>query len=164
MPALAHTATSGGPNTEIVLLGVGALVLAAVFFFQKSAPRRTSVVLAVAGVAAIAGAFTLTAGSGSDHHDVSIAIVSPADGATLEAGAVPVEIELAGAELASESSTDDAGHLHVYVDGEVVDMPSALEVEVELGPGEHDLEVEFVDADHRALDPPVTDAVSITAE
>lgn len=161
---LAHTATSGGPNTEILLLGAGAIVLAIVFFLQKSASRRVSLVLAVAGVAAITGAFTLADDSAEGHRDVSIAIAAPEDGATVEAGTVPIEIRLAGAELASESSSDDAGHLHVYVDGAVVDMPSALEVEVDLEPGEHDLEVEFVDADHAALDPPVTDAVTVTAE
>ncbi len=163
MPLLAHTATSGGPNTEILLLGAGALVLAIVFFFQKTASRRASFVLAVGGVAAVTGAFALSGDSGHDH-GVSIAIASPEDGATVEAGTVPVEIELSGAELASASSSENAGHLHVYVDGEVVDMPSALEVEVDLAPGQHDLEVEFVDADHAALVPPVTDAVTVVAE
>lgn len=165
MPELAHTATSTGPNTEILLLGVAALVLAVVFFFQKSAPRQTSVIVALAGVAAITGAFALSGGSGGGHgHDVSIRIAAPGDGASVEAGTIPVEIELSGAELASESDSEDAGHLHVYVDGEVVDMPSALEVDVELEPGEHELEVEFVGADHAALDPPVTDSVTVTAE
>lgn len=164
MPILAHTATSSGPNTEILLLGAGMVVLAAVFFFQKTASRGASLILAVLGIAAITGAFTFTGGSSGGHHDASIAIASPADGATVEPGTVPVEIELAGAELAGESSSEDAGHIHVYVDGEVVDMPSSLDVEVDLEPGEHELEVEFVDADHAALDPPVTDSVTITAE
>lgn len=159
----AHTATSSGPNTEILLLGAGALVLAIVFFLQKTASRQVSLMLAVAGVAAITGAFALSGDSAEDQH-VAIAIAAPAEGATIDAGTVAVEIELEGAELASESSSDDAGHLHVYVDGAVVDMPSALEVEVELEPGEHDLEVEFVDADHAALDPPVIDGVTVTAE
>lgn len=166
MPTLAHTATSSGPNTEILLLGAGMVVLAAVFFFQKTASRRASLVLAVLGVAAITGAFTFTGGSseGEAHHDASVAIAAPEDGATVPAGALPVEIELTGAELAGESSSEDAGHIHVYVDGEVVDMPSSLDVEVDLEPGEHELEVEFVDADHAALDPPVTDSVTVTAE
>ena len=164
MPTLAHTATSGGPNTEILLLGAGMVVLAAVFFFQKTASRQASLILAVLGAAAITGAFAFTGGSSSAHHDASIAIAAPEDGATVPAGNLPVEIELTGAELAGESSSEDAGHIHIYVDGEVVDMPSSLDVEVDLEPGEHELEVEFVDADHAALDPPVTDSVTITAE
>ena len=164
MPTLAHTATSSGPNTEILLLGAGMLVLAAVFFFQKTASRQASLILAVLGVAAITGSFAFGGGSSADHHNASIAIASPEDGATVEAGAVPVEIELTGAELAGESSSEDAGHIHIYVDGEVVGMPSSLDVEVDIEPGEHELEVEFVDADHAALDPPVTDGVTITAE
>lgn len=165
MPALAHTATSSGPNTEILLLGLGMIVLAAMFFFQKTASRQASLVLAVLGAAAVTGAFTFAGGSGGgDHHDASIAIASPEDGADVDAGPVPVEIELAGAELAGESNSEDAGHIHVYVDGEVVDMPSSLDVSVDLEPGEHELEVEFVDADHAALDPPVTDSVTVTAQ
>lgn len=165
MPAFAHSAASGGPNTEILLLGGGMIVLAAVLFFQKTASRQASLVLAVLGVAAVTGAFALAEEpDAAAHHDVTIAIAGPADGATVPAGAVPVEIELTGAELAGESSSEDAGHLHVYLDGEVVDMPSALDVEVDVPPGEHELEVEFVDADHAALDPPVADSVTITAE
>ena len=165
MPVFAHTATSSGPNTEILLLGAGMIVLALVFFFQKTASRQASLVLGVLGLVAVTGAFTFAGGSGGDaHHDASIAIASPEDGATVDAGALPVEIELTGAELAGESDSEDAGHVHVYVDGEVVDMPGTLDVEIDLEPGEHELGVEFVDADHAALDPPVTDSVTITAE
>lgn len=165
MPVLAHAAASGGVNTEVLLLGGGMLFLAAVLFFQKTASRQASLVLGVLGAVAITGAFTFAGGSGGDaHHDAAIAIASPADGDTVEAGTVPVEIELTGAELAGESSSEDGGHVHVYVDGDVVDMPSALDVEVELEPGEHEVEVEFVDADHAALDPPVVDAVTVTVE
>lgn len=166
MPVLAHTATSSGPNTEILLLGVGMIVLALVFFFQKTASRQASLVLAVLGAVAVTGAFTLSGGGGSgdDHHNASILIAEPAEGATVEAGTVAVEVELTGAELAGESSSEDAGHLHVVVDGEVVDMPSSLDLEVELEAGEHEIEVEFVDADHAQLDPPVRDSVTVVAE
>ncbi len=67
MPALAHTASSSGPNTEILLLGAGMLVLAGVFFFQKTASRGASLALAVLGVAAVMGAFTLAGDSRDDH-------------------------------------------------------------------------------------------------
>ena len=163
---LAHTATSGGPNTEILLLGVGMVVLAAVFFFQKTASRRASVVLLVLGAAAITGAFTVASTSEDGaHHDVTIAIQAPADGATVDASEpVSLQVDLQGAELASETTDEDGGHLHVYVDGSVVDMPATLDVEVDLEPGEHEVEVEYVDAEHVALEPPVTDSVSVVAE
>lgn len=166
MPQLAHTASSGGPNTEILLLGVGMLVIAVVFFFQKSVSRRASLVLAVLGAVAITGAFTSSGGSSSEdeHHDVSIAIASPADGDTVEAGEVTVEIDLEGAELAGESTSEDAGHVHVYVDGEEPEMISDSEVEVDLAPGEHEIEVEYVGADHAPVEPAVTDSVIVTAE
>lgn len=163
MPALAHTATSGGPNTEILLLGGGLILLSVIFFFQKTASSRVSLILAVLGAAAVTGAFAF--GPGPDEHvDATISIASPSDGATVEAGTVTVEIELTGAELASESSSEDAGHVHVYVDGGDVTMASSLDVEVELEPGEHQIEAEFVGADHLAFEPPVTHTVTVTAE
>lgn len=161
---LAHTASPGGANTEFLLLGLGMIVLAAVFFFQKSASRQASVVLLVLGGAAVAGAFTFASSSSDDHHDVTISITSPEDGATVDSGSLDLGIELDGAALAAESTDEDAGHLHVYIDGESAGMPPTLDVSVELPAGEHEVEVEFVDAQHRALDPPVTDSVTVTAE
>jgi hypothetical protein len=162
---LAHTATAGGANTEILLLGAGMVVLAVIFFFQKTASRKASVALLVLGAAAIAGAFTVASSSGGDdHHDVTISITSPEDGATVEAGSLDLGIELDGAVLAAESTDEDGGHLHVYVDGESAGMPPTLDVSVELAAGEHEIEVEYVDAQHRGLDPPVTDSVTVTAE
>jgi hypothetical protein len=165
VPAFAHTLTSGGPNTEILLLGVGMIVLGGIFFFQKTASRAASLVLLLLGAAAITGSFTFGGSPGDDHHDAVVAIVSPEDGSTVPAGEpVPFEIGLTGATLASETTSEDGGHLHVYVDGEVVNMPPTLDVEVELDPGDHEVEVEYVDSQHLSLDPPVTDAVTVTAE
>ena len=161
MPYLAHTATSSGPNTEVLLLGAGMVVLGLVFFFQKTASRQVSLVLAVLGAVAITGAFTLGGGSSGDtHHDVSIAIASPAEGATVPAGEATVEVELEGGDITG----DGAGHVHVYVDGGDVVMASSLDVDIELERGEHEIEAEYVDAEHRPLDPPVTDSVTVTAE
>jgi hypothetical protein len=163
---LAHTVT-GGPNTEILLLGAGMVVLALVFFFQKTASRKASVVLLVLGAVAITGAFTFAGpddGGGDGHHDVAISIVSPRDGATVETGPIELDVELTGATLAAESTDEDGGHMHVYIDGEVAAMPPTLDITVEFPPGEHELEVEYVDAEHRALDPPVRDSVTVTAE
>lgn len=161
----AHTGAAGGPNTEILLLGAGMIVLAAIFFFQKTASRRASLVLLVVGAVAVTGAFTVARPTGDDHVDATVAIASPADGATVDASRpVPLEIELEGAQLASETTDEDGGHLHVYVDGDVVDMPPTLDVEVELTPGEHEVAVEFVDSEHLPLDPPATDSVTVTAE
>lgn len=165
MPALAHGATSSGPNTEILLLGIGMIVVSGLFFFQKSASRRTSLVLLVLGAAAVTGAFTLAGSPDDDHHGVTVEIAAPDQGATVPAGEpVTFEIELTGAVLANESTSEEGGHLHVYVDGETVDMPSALELQLELEEGEHEVEVEYVGPDHQPLDPPVTDAVTLAAE
>lgn len=165
MPGLAHTASSSGPNTEILLLGIGMVVVSGVFFFQKSASARTSLVVLVLGIAAVTGAFAFGGSPADEHRDVTIAIASPEQGATVPAGEpVTIEVELTGAMLASGSTSGDGGHLHVYVDGRTVDMPSTLEVELELEEGEREVEVEYVGPDHQPLDPPVTGAITVTAE
>lgn len=162
---LAHIAAPGGPNTEILLLGVGMLVLAAVFFFQKTASRTASLVLLALGAAAVTGAFTVARTSADEHQDASVTIESPADGATVAANEpVPVEVTLEGAELASETTDESGGHLHVLVDGETLEMIPTLDVEVELEPGDHEVTVEYVGADHQPLDPPVADSVTVSAE
>lgn len=164
MPALAHTLGSGGPEIEVLLLGGAFLVLAIVFFLQKTASTLFAIVLALVGISGVVGAFAFGGSSDAGPTDITIAIASPPDGTDVPAGeSVPVEIELEGGELAAESSDEDAGHLHVYVDGQVVSMPSELTAEVELEQGEHELSVEFVDAGHQPYDPPVTDAVTVTA-
>lgn len=165
MPAVAHGAASGGPNAEILLLGIGMIVVSGVFFVQKSASPRLSLVLLVLGAAAVTGAFTVARPSADDHGDVAVSIASPERGAAVPAGEpVPFQFELTGAVLASESSGEEGGHLHVLVDGETVGMPSALDVELELEEGEHEIEVEYVGPDHQPLDPPVTDSITVTAE
>jgi hypothetical protein len=165
MPGFAHTATGSGPNAEFLLLGIGMIVVSGIFFFQKAASPRVSLVLLVLGAAAVTGAFTFASSSGDDHREVAIAIAAPEQSATVAAGEpVAFEIELTGAVLASRSTSGEGGHLHVYVDGTTVGMPSTLDVELELEEGEHEVEVEYVDAGHRPLDPPVTDAITLTAE
>ncbi|MDQ3958277.1 MAG: hypothetical protein M3273_08160, partial [Actinomycetota bacterium] len=93
MPPGAHTLGSGGPEIEVLLLGAALLVLAAVFFAQKTAPPQVSVVLLLLGAVAVIGSFSL----GGSAADVTVAIVAPVDGATVPAGEpVPVEVEVGG--------------------------------------------------------------------
>jgi hypothetical protein len=97
-----------------------------------------------------------------------IRIVQPEPGEVVPAGQVVVEVELTGATLAEEASTQvepDEGHIHVSVDGETITLLGGLREEVPgLEPGTHLLEVEFAANDHGPFEPPVIETVTFTVE
>src|SRR5687767_9566630 len=147
------------------------LFLGVLFFFQKSVKPLVSLMLVLGAFALAAGAFAF---SGSDEREstpppqeLSIEVVSPAEGETVAANEkVTLEVEITGGSLTSESESEDPteGHLHIYIDDELVSMPSTETPEVRFKPGEHVLTVEFTEADHHSFDPRVLDEVTITAE
>lgn len=116
------------------------------------------------------------ASCGESSPDIAVSIVSPKDGAEVSAGeAVKLDVQLQGAEIAGEGHgegeehTDgeqgegNVGHLHVFVDGQLESMPETLTPEIELEPGTHTVMVEFVDVEHRQLEPRITDEIELTA-
>lgn len=138
---------------------------------------------AVAVVAAVAVAVaTMSACGGSQDGDagpttasVSIAaerptstgaltIASPTNGERIAGDTAQLEIDLQGATIVDQTSTDlqpDEGHLHVMVDGELVSMTSGTsQLLGDLAPGDHLVQVEFVANDHAPFDPRVLAAVT----
>jgi hypothetical protein len=117
------------------------------------------------GIVLAAAAFivpNLTDGSVSSS-DVQVNIVAPEEGATVEAGRpIAVEVEVEGAEIAT-SPQDQGGHIHVYVDGTLEQMPVGSTTTITLKPGEREITVEYVDAQHAPLEPPVRTTVAVTA-
>ena len=96
--------------------------------------------------------------------EARVAFSQPQDAATVPAREpIPIEIELTGGEIAT-SGSDSGGHLHVFVDGSVISMPSTTTTEITLDPGEHELKVEYVDFQHAGFDPPVQQTITVTAE
>lgn len=171
---LAHTFGEGGPEIEFLVLAAGLLVLAIVFFFQKTVKPQVPVILVLAALALTVGAFAFdtpdeTKGNGIST-DAEVVIVDPSDGGTIAAGeTLTLEIRIDGGSLTTENTTDepDAGHLHIYVDGKLVSMPSVATPKIDgedLPAGEHEIIVEFTQADHRPWDPPVQTAITVTAE
>ncbi len=170
----AHTLGVGGPDLELLLLAGGLLVLGVIFFFQKTVKPFVPVVLIAAAFALTAGAFALSGDdpgqSSRNTTEARVTITSPTEGAVVPAGEpLTVQIGLTGGELISGSSNEDpnAGHIHVYWDGQIVSMPSVTDpvVDAELvTPGEHEIIIEFVDVDHYPFDPSVQANVVITAE
>ena len=97
-----------------------------------------------------------------------LTIVSPKNGDRVAGRIVQLEVDLKGAEIVKQTSTDlrpDQGHLHVMLDGALVTMTSGTSLPLtDLTPGEHLLLVEFVASDHAPFDPRVQAAVSFEAK
>jgi hypothetical protein len=171
---LAHTLGAGGPEIEFLIVAAGMLVLAVIFFFQKTVKPQVPVFLALGAFALTAGAFAVGGGDsgGGDAmaSDVEISISSPADGADVPANQpLTVEVEISNGSLTQATSSDDPseGHLHIYVDGRVIAMPTAETAEIpaaDLPPGEHEIMVEFTQANHESFAPPVVTSIDIVAQ
>jgi hypothetical protein len=99
--------------------------------------------------------------------EAMLTIVTPSDGDVL-GPTVDVEVELTGARVVQETSTDlrpDEGHIHVLLDDQLVSMTDGLEQTLrDLEPGLHVLKVEFVANDHAPFDPRVIEAVAFEVE
>ncbi|HVL64897.1 MAG TPA: hypothetical protein VM573_06970 [Actinomycetota bacterium] len=164
---LAHTLGSGGPEIEMLLIGGAVVVLGVVFFVQKSTKPAVPVVLVLAGLLVAAGSFLVGGPEAAPAGAASVTIVAPEDGATVPAGEpFTVEVAAEGVELSSDFEAEDAGvgHLHVFVDGELVSMPATATPQIELEPGEHRVMVELTQANHASFEPKVTDEITVTAE
>ncbi|MDE3101317.1 MAG: hypothetical protein KGJ98_03695 [Chloroflexota bacterium] len=89
-----------------------------------------------------------------------IAIDAPTQGEvfTGDPATVAVRLSLEGGTIVPFTTTKltpTTGHIHLYLDDELVDMTTALGAEIRVPPGDHTLRAEFVAADHAPFDPPV---------
>jgi len=138
---------------------------------------RRAMVLAVAAVLAVlvSGCSTGTdAAGGTPTPDVrpsspaKVAILSPTNGQVVHGSSVKIRVGLTGAKIVRGTTTDivpTKGHLHVYLDDQIVSMNFKLTGEIGgLKPGLHVLRVEFVASDHRPFDPRVFTAVTFEAK
>lgn len=100
-------------------------------------------------------------------------IAEPEPGAMVSGDSVPVVLELEGARIVEEVSTDlrpDEGHVHLALDGETLTLLGGLEEDLvelrgaPLEPGQHVLEAEFVAADHGFFIPRVITTTTFTVE
>jgi hypothetical protein len=166
-PAYAHAVGPGGGVDIELLLVAGA----AVFFGFKlrstgqAKPAASWIAIGV-GVALAVAAVVVPQGSNpSAPSDASILIVTPADGDTVAADkAIRVEVALTGVSIATSPSDTTKGHIHVYVDGTLEQMPYTTQPKVKLSPGEHEITIEYVDAQHISYNPPLQTSVKVVAE
>jgi hypothetical protein len=85
-----------------------------------------------------------------------LTIESPRNGQTVGERA-ELRLGLDGGKIVNQTTTrvqGDEGHIHLHVDGKLVDMNYGLRQRLpQLPPGEHVVQVEFVAADHAPFDP-----------
>ncbi|HEV8621855.1 MAG TPA: hypothetical protein VGR33_03065 [Actinomycetota bacterium] len=138
---------------------------------------RRAMVLAVAVVVAVlaSGCSTGSDAAGSTptpdvrpSSPATVAILSPTNGQVVHGSNVKIRVRLTGAKIVPATTTDivpTKGHLHVYLDDQIVAMNFKLTGEIGgLKPGLHVLRVEFVASDHRPFDPRVFTAVTFEAK
>ncbi|MDG6256959.1 MAG: PQQ-binding-like beta-propeller repeat protein [Methanomicrobiaceae archaeon] len=110
-----------------------------------------------------------------------LAVLSPAEGDSVDAGNVTVEVEVTDFTLVEPTGQDNVpgeGHLHYYLDALPLDdpdepaIPEAGEYAVSIDtsytwenvtPGEHVLAVQLVNNDHTPLVPVVAGVINVTA-
>jgi hypothetical protein len=163
-PAYAHAVGPGG-GVEIELLLVAGAVLVFGYTLRSSENAKPwmpwAVIVAGFGLAVLSFALPqLTRPSRPSN--VSLDIVSPVPGEELPSGRpVKIDVNLTGATVARSASATDKGHLHIYVDNQLQQMPFSTSTTVKLKPGEHKLTVEYVDPQHISYSPPIQSSTQV---
>ncbi|MEA2673147.1 MAG: hypothetical protein QOI92_339 [Chloroflexota bacterium] len=98
----------------------------------------------------------------------TVAIVAPTSGARVTGTSVHVVLSLTGATIVPATTTaitPTTGHVHLYVDNQLVSMNYGLEQDLPITAGSHVLKAEFVAADHAPFSPRVySDQVIFTVQ
>jgi hypothetical protein len=157
-PAYAHAVGPGG-GVEIELLLVAGAVLVFGYTLRSSESARPwmpwAVIVAGVGLAALSFALPQLT-QPNRPSNISLDILSPSSGEQLPSGRpVEIDVNLTGATIARSASATDKGHLHIYVDDQLQQMPYSTSTTVRLQPGEHKLTVEYVDPQHISYSPPI---------
>lgn len=96
----------------------------------------------------------------------TISFVRPTPGQVVHGGDLRVDLDLEGGRIVEQTTTNvtpDTGHLHLYLDGELLSMTYGATQDVsvtDVSPGVHRLLAEYVAADHAPFAPRVTATVS----
>jgi hypothetical protein len=88
----------------------------------------------------------------------TVEIVEPAQGATVVGTEAHIVLRLTGAKIVTETTTairPDEGHVHLYVNNQIVSMNYGLEQSIPVIKGTLVLRAEFVAADHAPFNPRV---------
>jgi len=162
-PALANGAHGGtGPSSLLIAAGA-VLVVGGIWSAVRRQAGPMGWLAAAVGAGVVVLAFVLAAGPAAPNADVII--TRPVAGAEVPAGEpVQVKVQLFGGDIATSPTDQSGGHLHLYVDGDLQQMPYSTTVEVELAPGKHSLRVEYVDHQHLSFDPEIDATIDVVAQ
>jgi hypothetical protein len=148
----------------------------AFWFFNHPSPslqRAPAVGLGVIafGCFVLATIFPLLLGArpslGRPSTTASLEIVSPREGDVFPShpASIPVELQLDGGTVVPYTSlrlAPNEGHIHLYLDGSLVSMTTALDAQITASPGQHELRAEFVAVDHGPFQPRVVATVTFS--
>jgi hypothetical protein len=168
---LAHVSRGPGEAIGLVFVSLAAVFgVAAFILFDSSHTRRShrplatvaavltamSVVLAYVSPVVIRGGWVAKRPAAT----VRLEILAPDPGAVLGGDPAVVTVQLRLVDVGNLSSdsphpSPTVGHIHVYVDGKALSMSPSLSGRVEVRPGKHLLEADFVAGDHGPFNPPV---------
>ena len=141
-----------------VLAGIGIMLWA-----LKRGGRWAAPIAAAAGVIVLSLGFIVPSVGGGTS-DAVVSIVQPSNGARVPGGGpVLVRVAIQNGSIATSATDQSGGHLHLYVDGQLQQMPYSNQAMVNLQPGPHNLRVEYVDIRHVSFDPPIASTVTVTA-
>jgi hypothetical protein len=88
----------------------------------------------------------------------ALSITSPTAGATVTGSTLHVVVALQNAKIVQATTTQinpAEGHVHLYLDNQLIYMGFSLEQDVPVHPGVYTLKAEFVGADHFPFNPRV---------
>jgi hypothetical protein len=174
---VAHLGTPGpAPFIAVGLFfaGFGAAFGAYWFYSRPPASLRAPAVglgVVAFGCFVLATIFPLLLGArpslGRPSTTARLEIVSPRDGEVLpgDPASIPVELHLEGGNVVPFTSlrlVPNEGHIHLYLDGSLVSMTTALDARVAAPPGQHELQAEFVALDHVPFQPEVVATVTFS--
>lgn len=159
---------NGGDQLNVTLVIAGAVLtgIGIVLWALKKGGRWAAPAVAAAGVIVLSlGFIAPSLGGDGAGSDAVVSIVEPANGARVDAASpVTVRVALQNGSIATSPTDTEGGHLHLYVDGQLQQMPYSTEAQIQVTPGPHQLRVEFVDSRHVPFDPPVDTTITLTAE
>jgi hypothetical protein len=173
---VAHTGIPGpAPFIAMGLFfaGFGAAYGAYWFFNHPSPPLRRPLAVGLGVIAfgcfVLATIFPLLLGArpslGRPSTVARLEIVSPHEGEVFrgDLATIPVDLHVDGGKVVPFTSlrlVPNEGHIHLYLDGSLVSMATALDTHIAASPGPHELRAEFVAVDHGPFQPRVLATVT----
>jgi hypothetical protein len=155
---------SGQLNGTLVLGGAVLAGIGIMLWALKKGGRWAAPIAAAAGVIVLSLGFIVPSVGGGANSAAVVSIVQPSNGAQVPAGSpVLLRVALQNGSIATSATDQSGGHLHLYVDGQLQQMPYSNQALVNLQPGPHNLRVEYVDNRHVSFDPPIAATVTVTA-